>query len=71
MSTIDTALSLSRSNPDRDPSLPSLKAVKINAVVVKGLNDMEVPDFVEMTKDKEISVRFIEVGSCSYALSCR
>jgi cyclic pyranopterin phosphate synthase len=60
LSTIETALSLSRSNPDRDPNEPSIKAVKVNVVVVKGLNDMEVLDFVEMTKDKEISVRFIE-----------
>ena len=28
--------------------------------MIKGLNDMEVLDFVEMTKDRAISVRFIE-----------
>lgn len=38
----------------------SLKGVKLNVVVVKGLNDAEVPDFVELTKDKNLSVRFIE-----------
>ncbi|KAI0778709.1 molybdenum cofactor biosynthesis prote [Trametes elegans] len=37
-----------------------LESVKLNVVVVKGLNDHEVPDFVEMTKDKRLSVRFIE-----------
>ncbi|KAI0652387.1 molybdenum cofactor biosynthesis prote [Trametes meyenii] len=37
-----------------------LKSVKLNVVVVKGLNDHEVPDFVEMTKDNRLSVRFIE-----------
>jgi len=38
----------------------SLASVKINVVVIKGLNDSEVLDFVEMTKDQPISVRFIE-----------
>lgn len=39
---------------------PKLSSVKLNVVVVKGLNDNEVLDFVELTKDKPISVRFIE-----------
>ncbi|KAJ3908944.1 molybdenum cofactor biosynthesis prote [Lentinula edodes] len=39
---------------------PHLQKVKLNVVVVKGLNDNEVLDFVEMTKDRPISVRFIE-----------
>ncbi|GEM06599.1 molybdopterin cofactor biosynthetic protein [Rhodotorula toruloides] len=34
--------------------------VKLNVVVIRGLNDMEVPQFVEMTKEKNITVRFIE-----------
>ena len=38
----------------------SLRSVKLNVVVVKGLNDHEVPDFVAMTKDKNVSIRFIE-----------
>ncbi|KAI0828983.1 molybdenum cofactor biosynthesis prote [Trametes gibbosa] len=37
-----------------------LQSVKLNVVVVKGLNDHEVPDFVEMTKESPLSVRFIE-----------
>ncbi|KAI8981142.1 molybdenum cofactor biosynthesis prote [Trametes punicea] len=37
-----------------------LLSVKLNVVVVKGLNDHEVIDFVEMTKERDISVRFIE-----------
>ncbi|TFK30946.1 molybdenum cofactor biosynthesis prote [Coprinopsis marcescibilis] len=37
-----------------------LKSVKLNVVVIKGLNDSEVLDFVAMTEDKPISVRFIE-----------
>jgi molybdenum cofactor biosynthesis enzyme MoaA len=28
--------------------------------VIRGLNDSEIFDFVEMTKDKDLSVRFIE-----------
>lgn len=39
---------------------PELKSVKVNVVVMKGLNDREVPDFVAWAKDKDVSVRFIE-----------
>jgi cyclic pyranopterin phosphate synthase len=41
-------------------ALESLSYVKLNVVVVKGLNDAEILDFVEMTKDRPIYVRFIE-----------
>ncbi len=34
--------------------------VKVNAVVMKGLNDNEIIDFVEWTKDTPVHVRFIE-----------
>jgi GTP 3',8-cyclase len=34
--------------------------VKVNVVVMKGLNDDEIIDFVEWTKDTEVHVRFIE-----------
>ncbi len=34
--------------------------VKINMVVMKGLNEMEIPHFVEWTKDRPVHVRFIE-----------
>lgn len=37
-----------------------LESIKVNVVVIKGLNDMEVPDFVHLTKDNDLSVRFIE-----------
>lgn len=33
---------------------------KINAVVIKGVNDDEICDFVEWTRDKNVHVRFIE-----------
>ncbi|BGP46974.1 hypothetical protein JCM10450v2_002826 [Rhodotorula kratochvilovae] len=33
---------------------------KLNVVVIRGLNDMEVPQFVELTRDSDITVRFIE-----------
>jgi molybdenum cofactor biosynthesis protein A len=35
-------------------------AVKINCVVMRGVNDEEVCDFVELTREKPIEVRFIE-----------
>ncbi|KAG9314132.1 molybdenum cofactor biosynthesis prote [Chiua virens] len=41
-------------------SYPELRSVKLNVVVIKGLNDSEVFDFVELTKDQRLSVRFIE-----------
>ena len=34
--------------------------VKINVVLMKGLNDDEILDFIEMTRDSQIEVRFIE-----------
>lgn len=34
--------------------------VKLNAVVMKGVNDNEIIDFIEFTKDKNIQFRFIE-----------
>lgn len=40
--------------------LSNLRSVKLNVVIVKGLNDAEVLDFLEMTKDTRLSVRFIE-----------
>ncbi|GAB1320286.1 hypothetical protein MFIFM68171_10496 [Madurella fahalii] len=33
---------------------------KINCVVMRGLNDREILPFVELTKDKDVEVRFIE-----------
>lgn len=34
--------------------------VKVNVVVMKGLNDNEINDFIEWTKDTNVNVRFIE-----------
>ncbi|XP_050514548.1 molybdenum cofactor biosynthesis protein 1 isoform X2 [Diabrotica virgifera virgifera] len=34
--------------------------VKVNCVVMKNFNDDEILDFVELTKDKNVDVRFIE-----------
>ena len=34
--------------------------VKINMVVMRGLNDDEIVNFVELTRDLDIDVRFIE-----------
>lgn len=48
-----------------------LESVKLNVVVIKGVNNNEVIDFIEMTRDQRLSVRFIEfmpftgiAGSC-------
>lgn len=37
-----------------------LKPVKINTVIMKGINDDEVIDFVNLAKNLEVEVRFIE-----------
>ena len=34
--------------------------VKINCVVMRGMNEDEIVDFVTFTKDKKVDVRFIE-----------
>jgi len=34
--------------------------VKVNAVVIKGVNEEEISDFVQWTSDKNVHVRFIE-----------
>ncbi|KAI5120832.1 hypothetical protein M0805_007019 [Coniferiporia weirii] len=39
---------------------PGLESVKLNAVIIRGLNDMEIPQFLELTKEDALSVRFIE-----------
>ena len=39
-----------------------IQSLKINVVVIKGLNDrQDVLDFIEFTKDRPVTVRFIEV----------
>lgn len=35
--------------------------IKINTVLLKGINEDEIIDFMNLTKDKDIDVRFIEV----------
>lgn len=42
--------------------------VKINVVAMKGINDMELPEFLRLAKDNPLDVRFIEfmpIGSCT------
>ena len=38
-----------------------LKPVKINVVLMRGINDDEVNDFINLTKDMPVQVRFIEL----------
>lgn len=35
--------------------------IKLNIVLIGGFNDMEIPELVALTKDRDISVRFIEL----------
>jgi len=36
------------------------QSVKVNVVVMRGVNDSEVADFVELTRTKNLNIRFIE-----------
>lgn len=38
-----------------------LEPIKINVVVMKGFNDDEIRDFIELTRDEDIDIRFIEL----------
>lgn len=38
-----------------------LKPIKLNVVLLKGFNDDEIDDFINLTKEEEIEVRFIEL----------
>lgn len=48
-----------------------IQSLKINVVVIKGLNDrQDVLDFIEFTKDRPVTVRFIEVRPPSLPTGC-
>lgn len=44
-----------------DKSLSLGIKVKLNVVIIKGLNDDEIIDLINLTKEKDIDVRFIEL----------
>lgn len=44
-----------------DARAAGLAPVKINTVVIRGLNDDEIPDFVRFARDERLEVRFIEL----------
>jgi cyclic pyranopterin phosphate synthase len=54
MKSINRALELGYGNNNK---------LKINCVVMKGINDDEILDFVEFVRDKPINIRFIEFFS--------
>jgi cyclic pyranopterin phosphate synthase len=62
MSAIRAALNIRKAQIDggMDPS-KALK-IKLNVVVMKGRNEDEVADFVDLTRDMDLDVRFIEVS---------
>lgn len=43
-----------------DQVLDKGMGLKVNVVVLPGANEHEVPDFVALTKDRDLSIRFIE-----------
>ena len=44
-----------------------LTPIKINTVALGGFNDDEFGDFIELTRDHDISVRFIELMPIGHA----
>ncbi len=49
-------------------ALSEFEKVKVNAVLIGGFNDNEIPDFVELTRIYPIEMRFIElmpIGRCA------
>lgn len=51
-----------------------LLPIKINIVLMRGINDSEVDDFIHLTKDKPIEVRFIEympIGEGNHSIEKR
>lgn len=46
-----------------------LTPIKINNVLIGGFNDDEIIDFVKLTKDEEIDVRFIEIMPMGHAVN--
>ena len=37
------------------------KPIKINTVLIKGVNDDEIEDFINLTRDEDLEIRFIEL----------
>ncbi|KAJ1302835.1 hypothetical protein OPQ81_003138 [Rhizoctonia solani] len=62
LKSIDTALSLHASSPNPVPNYsgPHLQSVKINTVLIRGVNDSEIVRFLALTRSNPMSVRFIE-----------
>jgi len=52
--------SLQMAQEAKDDPLSGLRTLKINCVVMRGLNEEEVADFVALTEHSSIDVRFIE-----------
>ena len=46
-----------------------LTPVKINVVLLKGINDDEIEDFINLTIDKPLNVRFIELMPTNHSLT--
>lgn len=50
-------------------NLTGLKPVKLNVVLINGFNDTEIEDFIQLTVENELDVRFIElmpIGEASF-----
>jgi GTP 3',8-cyclase len=53
-------ISLDTLDPFQYQIMTRRKGLKINCVVMRGINEKEIIRFVELTRDKDIEVRFIE-----------
>ncbi len=46
----------------------NFESVKLNVVLLKGINDQEIPQFMDWVKDRPLDVRFIELMRLRYLL---
>lgn len=45
----------------KEATLKNFEKIRLNVVIMEGINDNEILDFVNLTKDLDIGVRFIEI----------
>lgn len=60
MDALEIAKSLAPTHANQKQTRTQGLHTKLNVVVIRGVNDMEVPSFIELTRNSPLTVRFIE-----------
>lgn len=60
LSALDKAISLLPPKGSTPVRHQNLFSVKLNVVIIKGVNDMELPSFIDLASKSRVSIRFIE-----------